>query len=101
MLSAGATLEGRGLAPDELLEQIHSRLFDSKSPLDDSKMVLQIRFAERIKILSNEKKLNPSLKATLEATQNGLHKKAKKRAKSGTRKEKNHYSYLARITELN
>ena len=101
MLSAGATLEGRGLAPDELLEKIHSRLFDSKSPLDDSKMVLQIRFAERIKILSNEKKLNPSLKATLEATQNGLHKKAKKRAKSGTRKEKNHYSYLARITELN
>ena len=101
MLSAGATLEGRGLAPDELLEQIHSRLLDSKTPLDDSKMVLQIRFAERIKMLSNEKKLNPSLKATLEATQNGLHKMAKKRAKSGTRKEKNHYHYLARITELN
>ena len=101
MLSAGATLEGMGLAPDELLEQIHSRLLDSKTPLDDSKMALQIRFAERIKMLSNEKKLNPSLKATLEATQNGLHKKAKKRAKSGTRKEKNHYQYLARITELN
>ena len=101
MLSTGATLEGEGLSPDELLEQIHSRLLDSKSPLDDSKMALQIRFAERIKMLSNEKKLNPSLKATLEATQNGLHKKAKKRAKSGTRKEKNHYHYLARITELN
>ena len=101
MLSAGATLEGMGLAPDELLDQIHSRLLDSKTPLDDSKMALQIRFAERIKMLSNEKKLNPSLKATLEATQNGLHKKAKKRAKSGTRKEKNHYQYLARITELN
>ena len=101
MLSAGTTLEGMGLAPDELLEQIHSRLLDSKTPLDDSKMALQIRFAERIKMLSNEKKLNPSLKATLEATQNGLHKKAKKRAKSGTRKEKNHYQYLARITELN
>ena len=101
MLSAGTTLEGKGLAPDELLEQIHSRLLDSKTPLDDSKMALQIRFAERIKMLSNEKKLNPSLKATLEATQNGLHKKAKNRAKSGTRKEKNHYQYLARITELN
>ena len=101
MLSAGSTLEGEGLSPDELLEQIHSRLLDSKTPLDDSKMTLQIRFAERIKMLSNEKKLNPSLKATLEATQNRLHKKAKKRAKSGTRKEKNHYHYLARITELN
>jgi len=101
MLSAGSTLEGEGLSPDELLEQIHSRLLDSKTPLDDSKMTLQIRFAERIKMLSNEKKLNPSLKATLEATQNRLHKKAKKRAKSGTRKEKNHYNYLARITELN
>ena len=101
MLSAGATLEGRGLAPEELLEEIHSRLLDSKTPLDDSKMALQIRFAERIKILSNEKKLNPSLKATLEATQNGLHKKAKKRTKSGTHKEKNHYHYIARITELN
>ena len=101
MLSAGSTLEGEGLSPDELLEQIHSRLLDSKTPLDDSKMALQIRFAERIKMLSNEKKLNPSLKATLEATQNRLHKKAKKRAKSGTRKEKNHYHYLARITELN
>jgi len=101
MLSAGSTLEGEGLSPDELLEQIHSRLLDSKTPLDDSKMTLQIRFAERIKMLSNEKKLNPSLKANLEATQNRLHKKAKKRAKSGTRKEKNHYHYLARITELN
>ena len=101
MLSAGATLEGRGLAPDELLDQIYFSFFYSETPLDDSKMALQIRFAERIKMLSNEKKLNPSLKATLEATQNGLHKKAKKRAKSGTRKEKNHYQYLARITELN
>ena len=101
MLSAGATLEGMGLAPDELLDQIYFSFFYSETPLDDSKMALQIRFAERIKMLSNEKKLNPSLKATLEATQNGLHKKAKKRAKSGTRKEKNHYQYLARITELN
>ena len=101
MLSAGSTLEGEGLSPDELLEQIHSRLLDSKIPLDDSKMALQIRFAERIKMLSNEKKLNPSLKANLEATQKRLHKKAKKRAKSGTLKEKNHYHYLARITELN
>jgi hypothetical protein len=101
MLSAGATLEGEGLSPDELLEQIYFSFFYSETPLDDSKMALQIRFAERIKMLSNEKKLNPSLKATLEATQNGLHKKAKKRAKSGTRKEKNHYHYLARITELN
>ena len=101
MLSAGATLEGMGLAPDELLDQIYFSFFYSETPLDDSKMALQIRFAEHIKMLSNEKKLNPSLKATLEATQNGLHKKAKKRAKSGTRKEKNHYQYLARITELN
>ena len=101
MLSAGTTLEGMGLAPDELLDQIYFSFFYSETPLDDSKMALQIRFAERIKMLSNEKKLNPSLKATLEATQNGLHKKAKKRAKSGTRKEKNHYQYLARITELN
>jgi len=101
MLSAGTTLEGMGLAPDELLDQIYFSFFYSETPLDDSKMALQIRFAELIKMLSNEKKLNPSLKATLEATQNGLHKKAKKRAKSGTRKEKNHYQYLARITELN
>jgi hypothetical protein len=101
MLSAGATLEGEGLSPDELLDQIYFSFFYSETPLDDSKVALQIRFAERIKMLSEEKELNPRLKATLTAFQNTLHKKAKKRAKSGTSKEKNHYRYLARITELN
>jgi hypothetical protein len=101
MLSAGTTLEGTGLTPDELLEQIYFSLFESTPPLDDSKMALQIRFAERIKMLLEEKGLNPRLKATLTAFQNTLYKKAKKRAKSGAVKEKNHYRYLARITELN
>jgi len=100
MLSAGLTLEGVGLSPDALLEEIYSSIIDSKTPLDDSRMVLQIRFAEHIKMLSEEKKLNPSLKASLKALQNNLHKEAKKRTKTGTVKERNHFRYLFEITMM-
>jgi hypothetical protein len=100
MLSAGLTLEGVGLSPDALLEEIYSSIIDSKTPLDDSRMVLQIRFAEHIKMLSEEKKLNPRLKASLKALQNNLHKEAKKRAKTGTVKERNHFRYLFEITKM-
>src|SRR5210317_170399 len=37
MLSAGLTLEGVGLSPDALLEEIYSSIIDSKTPLDDSR----------------------------------------------------------------
>ena len=100
MLSAGLTLEGVGLSPDALLEEIYSSIIDSKTPLDDSRMVLQIRFAEHIKMLSEEKKLNPRLKASLKALQNNLHKEAKKRTKTGTVKERNHFRYLFEITKM-
>jgi len=74
-------------------------LFDKKNLLDNTKMSLQIRFTERINQLTFEKKLNPRIKITLIAFQKNINRVAKKRKKTGTTTQKNHFNYLLKITE--
>ncbi len=99
MLSTESTLKGNGLSPDLLLEHLYSTLFDKKNLLDNTKMSLQIRFTERINQLTFEKKLNPRIKITLIAFQKNINRVAKKRKKTGTTTQKNHFNYLLKITE--
>ena len=99
MLSTEKTLIGNGLVPEALLEHLFNSFFKPKATLDDSIIALQIRFAERIKKLIIEERLNPKLKTILVAFQSLIHKTAKRSAKTGNISKKNHYNYIIKITE--
>ena len=99
MLSTEKTLIGNGLVPEVLLEHLFNSFFKPKATLDDSIIALQIRFAERIKKLIIEERLNPKLKTILVAFQSLIHKTAKRSAKTGNISKKNHYNYIIKITE--
>jgi hypothetical protein len=99
MLSSQATLKGQGMKPDQLLNILFHSIFNTDISLDDSFMALQINFTNRILELVEEEKLNARLKSSLLAFQNGIHKLAKKKSKTGEQTLKNHFQYLKIITE--
>jgi hypothetical protein len=100
ILSSHTTLIGQGLHPDEILDHFFFQLIVKPSSIDDSFKTLQIRFAERILELSEEKELNPRIKTSLEAFKKEMYRIAKKRSKSGTVAEKNHYTYLKKLCSM-
>ena len=98
ILSSHNTLIGQGLHPDEILNQFFVSFFDQPNRSDDSYKALQIRFAERVLKLSEEIELNPRIKSTLEAIKKKIHQIAKKKSKSGSDSDKNHYKFLKKLT---
>lgn len=100
ILSSHTTLIGQGLHPDEILDHFFFQFIVKPSSIDDSFKTLQIRFAERILELSEEKDLNPRIKTSLEAFKKEMYRIAKKRSKSGTVAEKNHYTYLKKLCSI-
>ena len=99
MSSSISTLKEEGLTAAELLDQLYFSLFEYKLPLDQSLMVLQIRFMEQLNKLRMDPKLNPSIKSLLVAQEKHVLKTAKKRSKTGSMAQKNHYSYLIKQFE--
>ena len=98
ILSSRTTLMGKGLYPDEILNQFLNQFFIQPRELDDSFKTLQIRFTEKILELSIEDELNPKIKSSLEAIKKELHRIAKKKSKTETKGDKNHYLYLKKLT---
>ena len=98
ILSSQNTLMGEGLYPDEILNQFFKQFFIQPRELDDSFKTLQIRFIERSLELSEDTGLNPRIKSSLEAIKKELHRIAKKKSKTGTKGDKNHYLYLKKLT---
>ena len=98
ILSSHTTIIGQGLHPDEILDHFFFQFIVKPSSVDDSFKTLQIRFAERIIELSQEKDLNPRIKTSLEAFKKEIYSIAKKRSKAGTKVEKIHYTYLTKLT---
>ena len=101
MLSTKKTLIGNGLSPEILIDHLFHSYFKNIDALDESEMVLQIRFSELIKKLVNEKKLNPILKTTIASVQNKIYNISKKSSKKGSMVNKNHYKYIANMTKTN
>ena len=100
MSSSIPTLKEEGLTAAELLDQLYFGFFQYKLPLDQSLMVLQIRFMEQLNKLRMDPKLNPSIKSLLVAQEKQVLKTAKKRSKTGSMAQKNHYSYLIKQFEV-
>jgi hypothetical protein len=101
MLSTKKTLIGNGLSPEMLIDHLFHSYFKNIDTLDESEMVLQIRFSELIKKLVNEKTLNPTLKTTIASVQNKIYNISKKSSKKGSMVDKNHYKYIANMTKIN
>jgi hypothetical protein len=101
MLSTKKTLIGNGLSPEILIDHLFHVYFKNIDALDESEMVLQIRFSELIKKLVNEKKLNPILKTTIASVQNKIYNISKKSSKKGSMVDKKHYKYIANMTKTN
>jgi hypothetical protein len=99
MSSSISTLIEEGLTAAELLDQLYFSFFQYKLPLDQSLMVLQIRFMEQLNKLQMDPKLNPSIKSLLVAQEKQVLKTAKKRSKTGSMAQKNHYAYLIKQFE--
>ena len=99
MSSSISTLKEEGLTAAELLDQLYFSFFEYKLPLDQSLMVLQIRFMEQLNKLRMDPKLNPCIKSLLVAQEKHVLKTAKKRSKTGSMAQKNHYSYLIKQFE--
>ncbi|MGI9540898.1 MAG: zinc-dependent metalloprotease [Flavobacteriaceae bacterium] len=100
ILSSHTTLIGQGLHPDEILDHFFFQFIVKPSSIDDSFKTLQIRFTERILELSEEKDLNPRIKTSLEAFKKEMFRIAKKRSKSGTVAEKNHYTFIKKLCSM-
>ena len=101
MLSTKKTLIGNGLSPEILIDHLFHSYFKNIDALDESEMVLQIRFSELIKKLVNEKKLNPILKTTIASVQNKIYNISKKSSKKGSMVDKKHYKYIVNMTKTN
>lgn len=99
MISASETIAGQGLIPTELLNEVNNSLMESKQPLDLSRKSLQIHFVAQLKSLLIEEKLNPSIKSEIKGILTQIHKKAKKQRKIGTQSDKNHFGYIAEISQ--
>ncbi|MGB1449841.1 MAG: zinc-dependent metalloprotease [Flavobacteriaceae bacterium] len=99
MISASETLVGQGLNPTELLNQVNKSLMESKLPLDLSRKSLQIHFVTQLNSLLIEEKLNPSIKSEIKGILTQIHKKAKKQRKIETQSDKNHFGYIAEISQ--
>ena len=100
MLSTSNTLKGKALDPSELVYKLYLSLYDINKKLDNSLMVLQIRFLEKLNNLIEETKLNPSLKSGLLNIQNLIYKNEKKYIRTSNLKNKDHYGYLKRMIEV-
>ena len=101
MLSTSNTLKGKALDPSELVYQLYLSFYDINKKLDNSLMVLQIRFLDNLNNLIEETKLNPSLKSGLLNIQNLVYKHVKKSTRTSNLKNKDHYEYLKRMIENN
>ena len=101
MLSTKNTIIGNGLSPEILIDHLFHSYFKNIDTLDESEMVLQIRFSELIKKLVNENKLNPILKTIIANVQNKIYDISKKSSKKGSKVDKNHYQYIANLTKTN
>ena len=101
MVSTSSTLKGKALDPSELIYQLYLSLYDINKKLDNSLMVLQIRFLDNLNILIEETKLNPSLKSGLLNIQNLIYKNVKKSTRASKSKNNDHYEYLKRMIENN
>ncbi len=100
MLSANTTLEGQGLAPQELLNRVYTSLIVAPKSLDLSQKSLQLHFVAQLKSLLKEEKLNPIIKAAISELLTKVKKKAKRQAKTGDQNSKNHFKYLAEVCAL-
>ena len=99
LLSTQNTLEGNGLTVNELLNILFNDIIKNVSKPDVSRQSLQIHFAHQIKILQEEEKLNPTIKASLVDLECRLHKIAKRKARMNAGDLKKHYAYLAEQTD--
>ena len=99
LLSTQNTLEGNGLTVNELLNILFNDIIKNVSKPDVSRQSLQIHFAHQIKILQEEEKLNPTIKASLVDLECRLHKTAKRKARMKSGDLKKHYAYLAEQTD--
>ena len=99
LLSTQNTLEGNGLMVSELLNILFNDIIKNVSKPDVSRQSLQIHFAHQIKILQEEEKLNPTIKASLVDLECRLHKTAKRKARMKSGDLKKHYAYLAEQTD--
>ena len=94
MLSNQTTLIGQGLSPDELIDWFFVTFFEGSIPLDDSFMALQLHFTDRLLTLSVDDKVNPRVKASLLATLDLIHEKAKKQRRGKNSIVQNHFEAL-------
>jgi len=71
----------------------------SVSNPDVSRQSLQIHFAHQIKLLQEDEKLNPTIKASLVDLSCSIHKLAKRKARTSSGALKKHYAYLEEQTD--
>ena len=99
LLSTQNTLEGNGLTVNELLDTLLDDIVKSVSNPDVSRQSLQIHFAHQIKLLQEDEKLNPTIKASLVDLSCSIHKLAKRKARTSSGALKKHYAYLEEQTD--
>ena len=78
------------------MNNLYKNLIRDISIPDLSQQRIQIHFVNRIDLLMDDEKLNPTIKSILMNLKKDINNLAKKRSKSGT--EKSHYAYLRKIS---
>ena len=96
LLNSHESLKGDGLSVSELINNLYKNLIRDISIPDLSQQRIQIHFVNRIDLLMDDEKLNPTIKSVLMNLKKDINNLAKKRSKSGT--EKSHYAYLKKIS---
>ena len=99
MLSANASLVGQGMDATELLNHLYQDLITTPKELDLSQKSLQLHFVTQLKVLLEEDKLNPTLKAEIKGILQKIEKLAKKRGKTANERSRNHFNYLKEIAQ--
>ena len=99
MLSAKESLEGNALSVSELIDNLLQTIIEAPNNPDLSEQRLQLYFVERVDILMNEEKLNPSVKSILMESKNNIHSFAKRKSRLSKGIVKSHYKYLKTISE--
>ena len=99
MLSAKESLEGNALSVSGLIDDLLQTIIESPNNPDLSEQRLQLYFVERVDILMNEEKLNPSVKSILMESKNNIHSFAKRKSRLSKGIVKSHYKYLKTISE--
>ena len=100
MLSANASLVGQGMDAAELLNHLYTDLITTSKNLDLSQKSLQLHFTTQLKVLLEEDKLNPSVKAEIKGMLHKIEKFAKKKSKTANQSSKNHFIYLEEIAQV-